>query len=250
MNPIPFDDDQLQRVAALYCEGMGKHEIAEILFISEDDTEHMIEAAAQKSYFRFKPTLTSKGLSPETQEFVTNEVLTSALNACLRRKLECTLTPITITPSHHSMFTKFAISPEESTKDFEEYLKAERNSVQRTAERAAQKLSAALFDGKDHTIGLNWGAIVGETIQKIHPLPSRMNGARGSVIPNSYRRRPCTAATGSLPPAGNDGTQRAWGTPACMRRARKAGRGLGVKTRARSMPVRRSRRVAAMAPCS
>ena len=177
-----FNEDDLQKAAALFCEGMKKQEIAEILFVSEEEVERMIEAASQKDYFHYQPRPTSKVLSSDVYDFVSNEKLTSALNACLRRKMECTLTPITITPSPFTMFTRYTMSPNDESEDFKEYLDAEKESVRMTTWRAAQRLSSVLFDGEDHTIGLNWGAIVGETIMKVVPHASRMDHSAISVV--------------------------------------------------------------------
>jgi len=182
MDVHDFDEIDIQKVAALYCEGMNRQQIAEILYVPENEVDSMIEAASQRGYFDYQPRLASEVISPEVRNFVAHEVLTSTLNASLRQKLECTLTPITITPSPRSMFTKFAADTDESSKDFEGYLRAERGSVQMVAGRAAEKLSTALFDGKNHAVGLNWGAIVGETIKRIRPVPSRMDDAKISVV--------------------------------------------------------------------
>lgn len=177
-----FSDDILQKVAVLYCEGMKKQDIAQVLFIHENDIQRIIEAASQKGYFDYQPVLKTNVINSETRQFVNNEVLITALKECLHKKFECMLAPITITPSPFSMFTKFAMNPDESSSDFDTYLNAERGSVQIAAARAAEKLSQCLFDGENHTVGLNWGAVVGETIKRIHPLPSQLGDGRISVV--------------------------------------------------------------------
>ncbi|MCJ7813200.1 hypothetical protein MUP95_07800, partial [bacterium] len=177
-----FSDEMLQKVAVLYCEGMKKQDIAKILFINENDVQKIIEGASQRGYFDYKPVLSANILNTEICQFVSNEVLIAALKNSLHKKFECILTPITITPSPLSMFTKFAMNPDESSEDFNNYLDAERSSVQIAASRAAEKLSRILFDGEDHVIGLNWGAVVGETIKRIHPLPSHLGDGHISVV--------------------------------------------------------------------
>ena len=68
MDVQDFDEIDIQKVAALHCEGMNRQEIAEILFVPENDVDRMIEAASQMGYFYYQPRLASQVLSPEVHE--------------------------------------------------------------------------------------------------------------------------------------------------------------------------------------
>jgi DNA-binding transcriptional regulator LsrR (DeoR family) len=182
MNQKQFNPIELQKVAALYCEGMKRESIAETLSRDENDIQRMIEYARQCGLFSEQPLLTLDTLSPEVQEFVYNETLTKKLKDALGEKIELGLAPITITPSPTSMFTTFHIDTTENSEPLAAYTKAEGDSLELVCRRAAQELMSFLLDDEPHIVGLNYGVIVRDTIKHIHPLPSQLSGAKLSVV--------------------------------------------------------------------
>jgi len=182
MIKVQFNLRDLQLVAALYCEGMTKQNIAYILSADDDYVQKMIEEAELRDYFTYEPKLTLDVLNPEVRELVYNEVLTDALCKTLKKKLEFSNIPVSITPSPVDMFTKYKIDAKVETEDFKDYTNAEWESVRIVGNRASQELSKILFDGEDHIIGLNWGTIVEETINNVSPLPSQISANKIKVI--------------------------------------------------------------------
>ena len=98
MDDSRFDIVLLQKVAALFCEGLPKSEIASMLSISETEVQRMIEHAEGR-YFEYSPKLTIESLLPEVSEFVLSESLTQALKAALEETFELSLIHIRITLS-------------------------------------------------------------------------------------------------------------------------------------------------------
>ena len=175
------DDTLMQQAAALFCEGMDEPAIAAFLSIKEADVHGLLEAASQKGYFVYRPILASE-LYPDVVDSVRQAALTAALTESLTETLACMLAQITVTPSPPSMFSRYEADPKSGSQAQSDYLGAEKASVQITSARAAHALSNALFDGEDHFVGLNWGAVVWETVHRIRPLPSQIREARIAAV--------------------------------------------------------------------
>jgi DNA-binding transcriptional regulator LsrR (DeoR family) len=181
MDDKEFDEVLLQKVAALFCEGLSKSDIASILSISETEVQRMIEHAEARGYFTYGPKLEIDTLLPEVSDFVSSERLTEALRAALKETFELSLINIRITLSPKSMFTHY-VAPSPGSSEHAEYRKAEYLSLKAAAARASEELVSRLFDGEDHTIGVNWGISVKLTIDQMRPLPSLVGDATISVI--------------------------------------------------------------------
>lgn len=177
-----LDTIDMQKATALYCEGMQITNIAQSLSTDEQSIHQMLSTAEQLDYFTYRPTLTLPELEFEVQDFVYHRMLAIALSDTLKNRIEFAHTPIIITPSPKSMFTTYEIDAEEGEEQHAKYRLAEKESLQITCYRAAQELSRDLFDGNDHTVGVNWGTIVKETIRHICPLPSHLGDATISII--------------------------------------------------------------------
>lgn len=182
MPDLHFTSKALQQVAVLLCEGMQTPEIATILSTSVEHVQRMSEVAEERGYFAYLPTLTLDELDPKVQEFVYEETLTTTLRNVLQGKLELEGIPIFITPSPSAMFHTFTVGAKEGSEEYKRYRQAEWESTRRVCRRAAHVVSKFLFDGQEHTIGLNWGTIVHETIQHLQPLPSQLGDAQISVV--------------------------------------------------------------------
>jgi DNA-binding transcriptional regulator LsrR (DeoR family) len=173
---MPFDLRELQEVAALYCEGMRKEDIALILSKDENDIQRMIENAEQMKYFEYRPYPTWSSLDPKVEDFVYNASLTTPLSNLFQDRIEGSLFPIIITPSPVSMFRTYEVDPKLNRGHYDDYREAERESTHIIARRAAQEIAKYIFDGKDHVIGLNYGYVVRETISNIRRIPNRPSG--------------------------------------------------------------------------
>lgn len=177
INPL-----EIQKAAGLYCQGMTLGDIAQSLACDESDVERMIEYAEQEQYFRLEPTLSSDNLDPQVREFIDNEILTSALSHALQDKIELTLTQLTVTPSPPELFTTYRAGDTPGSEEREAYLNAERRASAIVCQRAAQEVSQHLFDGKSHVVGLNWGLMVREIVQRLRPRPSDLGQAQIRVV--------------------------------------------------------------------
>lgn len=173
---MQFDPRELQKVAALYCAGMQKEDIAQVLSKNENEVQRMIENAEQLNYFEYRPYLSGRTLDPKVEDFVYNATLTTPLSNLFKDKIEGSLFPIIVTPSPVSMFRTYEVDARRNPKHYEDYRKAERASTRIVARRAAEEVSKYLFDGKDHVIGLNYGYVVRETISNIRLMPSLPSG--------------------------------------------------------------------------
>jgi DNA-binding transcriptional regulator LsrR (DeoR family) len=171
-----FHEADLQKAAALYCEGFDPNDIADVMSIDVADVQRMIEHAEQAGHFVYRPRLMLERLLPEVNEFVYDETLTSALRAVLNDSQEASLLSLHISRSPAKMFQLY------STSAVNEYRNAEYLSLRACAARAADELCMRLFDGNDHTIGVNWGISVKLTIDGMRPLPSQLSEAKLAVI--------------------------------------------------------------------
>ena len=79
------------------------------------------------------------------------------------------------------MFTHY-VAPSPASSEHAEYRKAEHLSLKVAAARASDEFVSRLFDGEDHTIGVNWGISVKLMIDQVRPLPSLVGDAKISVI--------------------------------------------------------------------
>src|SRR5687767_11931501 len=86
-----FDQADLQRAAALFCEGLTPQEIADLMSSSNHAVQQMIERAEQSGHLQYRPQLIAEGLLPEVKEFVEQELLTDALRKALKDSLELSL---------------------------------------------------------------------------------------------------------------------------------------------------------------
>jgi hypothetical protein len=177
-----FDEGLLQKVTALLCEGFCKAEIASILSIPNTDVQRMIEQAELREYFSYGPTLKIDNLLPEVSDFVYSEKLTQALQENLKETFELSSIRVRITLSPKRMFTNYSVSAKPSSRGYKEYRDGEYVSLKTAAARASEELVSRLFDGEDHTIGVNWGISVKLTIDQMRPMPSRVGDAKISVI--------------------------------------------------------------------
>src|ERR1035438_5732967 len=103
-----FDEVDLQKVAALHCEGMTRSEISRMMSMPESGVQQMIEHAEQLGHLQYRPQLACERLLPEVNEFVNNEILTSALRTVLADSPELSLVSLHITRSPLSMFTEYS----------------------------------------------------------------------------------------------------------------------------------------------
>lgn len=182
MTNFKFDSSDLKIVAALYCEGMAREDIAHVLCVSENDVQRMIEAAEGSEYFTYTPKLTLAIMDHEVEEVVYGTIFTDTLRKTLQSKLEFSVVPVTITPSPIAMFRTYKTDAIIGSKQWKEYNESEWQSTQMVCRRAAQELSKFLLDGKPHIVGLNWGAMVKETIRHIAPLPSLSHNKKITVV--------------------------------------------------------------------
>ena len=165
---------ELQKVAALHCEGIDNSEIANMLSLARADVQRMIERSEQLGYFDYRPQLNVASLSAEASEFIYNGTLTTALCSALADRPELSFISVDVTPSPGVMFARFCMKAAEGTREYAEYRAAESISLQAVAGRAAERVVKAIFDGRQHTIGVNWGLSVKKVIEKIH-LPATQN---------------------------------------------------------------------------
>jgi DNA-binding transcriptional regulator LsrR (DeoR family) len=182
MSKIRPTRTEVQKVAALYCEGMSLPAIGSLLAKEEAEVSLLIEAAEQMGYISYQPTLTVDTLDPEVNDLVRNEALTAVLSEAIGQCLETLMISIAIVPSPWEMFTSFEIDVAEARTAVDEYLQAEGISARVAAVRAAKEISNCLFDGQDHVVGLNWGYLVSETIGHIRPLPSQIGWGTTTVV--------------------------------------------------------------------
>ena len=179
---MTFDEVELQKVAALYCEGKTRSEISDMMSKPESEVQRMIEHAEQLGYVQYRPQLTVEALFPEVNDFVYNLMLTDALRTVLADSPELSLMTTCITRSPNKMFTHYRANSEENSSEYAEYREAEYLSLQTSAMRASEYLCSRLFDGSDHTVGVNWGISVKLTIAHMRPVPSQLTEATISII--------------------------------------------------------------------
>jgi DNA-binding transcriptional regulator LsrR (DeoR family) len=182
MTDTTYNEVELQKVATLLCEGIPEPEIADMLSVPQSEIRQMIENAEQLGFLKYYPRLSTEVLLPETTEFVYNETLTNALRAALKDSQEISLVHLRITRSPTEMFSLYSTAASEESEDFRDYRAAEFRSLQRTAGQAAEYISRKLFDGADHTVGVNWGMSVRRTIDGIRPVPSELSEAKITVV--------------------------------------------------------------------
>jgi DNA-binding transcriptional regulator LsrR (DeoR family) len=177
-----FDEGDLQKAAAFYCEGMSADEIADVMSIQASTVQRMIEHAEQANFFEYRPRLMLEGLLPEVAEFVHNDMLTLSLRKVLEESYEVRLPSLHITRSPAVMFRSYSRAAAEDSETHRKYREAEYVALRSCATRAADELCRRLFDGADHTIGVNWGISVKLTIDHMKPLPSQLSEAKLSVL--------------------------------------------------------------------
>jgi len=182
LDSVVFDEVQLQKAAALYCEGLTTAEISEIMSVATSEVQRMIEHAEQSGLLEYRPRLLLDRLLPEVTEFVYDEMLTQTLHSILKESQELSLIKLHISRSPSSMFTGYSESAAEQSEEHRKYRKAEFISLRACAARASDELCSRLFDGNDHSIGVNWGISVKLTIDNMRPLPSQLSEAQLSVI--------------------------------------------------------------------
>jgi DNA-binding transcriptional regulator LsrR (DeoR family) len=176
------DLKDLQKTAALYCEGVQPDDIAIVLGIEPNQVQSLIETAEGLGFFARRPILTLDELSDEVKECVTNESLTAALRKAFQNRLETLHMPIVIAPSPPAMFRAYVARAGTETDLHREYAQAEITALSLLCRRAGELVTSLLVDGNDHVIGLNWGATVGNTIRHIAPSPSLLGDARFAVV--------------------------------------------------------------------
>ncbi|HYI11288.1 MAG TPA: hypothetical protein VEK57_19695 [Thermoanaerobaculia bacterium] len=177
-----YEPADLQKAAALYCEGWLPQDIAEVMSLPTSSVQRMLEHAEQYRYIEYRPHLTVDPLLQEARDFVHDETLTAALRKVLTESLELDLLSLHITPSPRAMFERYSTRAAEDSAEHRQYRDAEYVSLRAAASRAADELCRCLFDGADHTIGVNWGTSVKLTIDAMRPLPAELTDARLSVI--------------------------------------------------------------------
>ncbi|MEM7133130.1 MAG: hypothetical protein AAF702_42920 [Chloroflexota bacterium] len=170
------DSIELQKVAALYSEGMTINNISRMLAHPEEDIKRLIEVAIERKYLKYEPVLIWETLDREVQELVYNESLTNTLSSALENNLECAIVPITITCSPTEMFTKYQKQMRDDADAADIYQKSELESIKVVAKRAADEISRLIFSKGEHILGINWGTLVSEVLKYIRPVPSELSG--------------------------------------------------------------------------
>jgi DNA-binding transcriptional regulator LsrR (DeoR family) len=176
MEADQFTIEEMQQVAGLYCEGVSIPDIASTLAHgNEAQVRRLLDSALRKKYFHYEPVLALNEMTPELSSFLNNEVLTQAIASALTATFALRHIHVHITRSPLGMFQYYHLDPQKNRREYEIYLDAETASLEIIGKRAALDLSRKLFNSKEHTIGLNYGASVLFTIKALSPLPTQVS---------------------------------------------------------------------------
>ncbi|MBR9978302.1 MAG: hypothetical protein KFH87_09455 [Bacteroidetes bacterium] len=201
---------ELQQVAGLFCEGMALKDIVSTLpGRNESDIWQMLQRALREGYFHYQPVLSINNMSKELQDFLNNETLTKTIAEALSETLELRHISIRITRSPERMFECYQHEPITDQDKYREYLKAESASLEIIGRRVATELSRRLFDGKQHIVGVNYGASVLLAARQLFPLPSQVPQMLTVVslfgdIGYHIAESPLPLLKGNVPLASND----------------------------------------------
>jgi DNA-binding transcriptional regulator LsrR (DeoR family) len=210
MSSDSFSAHELQQVAGLFCEGMSLQDIVSTLpGRNESDIWQMLQRALREGYFHYQPVLSINNMSKELRNFLNNETLTKTIAEALSTKLELRNISIRITRSPERMFECYQVEPITDEEKYREYLKAESASLEIIGRRVATELSRRLFDGKQHIVGLNYGASVLLAAKQLSPLPSQVSQMLTVVslfgdIGFHIAEGPLPLLKGNVPLASND----------------------------------------------
>lgn len=166
-----YDTNLRKRVASLFCQEIGSREIGRILQIEESEILEILDLAEEEGIFDYRPIFRQIPKDALIFDFVQSQFETLNLRNRFYDVLEGLNTVFAITPSPSEMFETYHVNAKKYTSKWYKYRSAERLSIARVARLASEILTPALLDGDEHTVGVNWGAVVKAVIDRIVPRP-------------------------------------------------------------------------------
>ncbi len=162
-----MNDIIYQQVIALYCEGFHEKQIAQMVMEEERKVYQIIERGLEKGDITHVPKLNLKALDSSVHTTVYQTKQIEELKKRLEAQLEMKPIKLTIKPTPR-------IAEETLRDDFN----AEKEALKLISREAARQLSKILFNGKDQTIGFNWGYAVWKVVDNLHPLPGEIGDSQ------------------------------------------------------------------------